>query len=538
MVCHRGVYCLFKKFYIMKGAFIICLLFLFWETNAIGNNTQSSRNNCVQDSLMHRKAKNRYRHIFGISRNGKGVEEQLVKNTTFLEDFIGIHKIIQAQHPKNQFEIHLLQNSFPFICPTYNNPYDTIVVENNHYNELMQKWSEKKYNNPEEAERSYRQQLEESTPTVTKMRRGDYWEIIFAHYDAYLPQSISEDHKKAIHELNDSLALSLDDTIYVWKEYITNTAKHIKSRIQSGDSILRLQAKADFLYLQSNGTNLSWQEQLQLAQKASEKSNAPIKLKGYKETGTVKSEKHKKKVIKELFSPHSCIALKNGPHATQYGIYNIGFIGGLLPERENIEAHLEKLKEKLDEIIEPGMKMVELEWEYKNHTYYTTAFVSQKSYSIVYDNVGCIATGEIIENDITKELEELGLPYRNTSDKKEEGMQVVQPAPFGKSQMEKDLFGSIKYSCYVFSEAKFNEEGVLEKHETKHDSYAAPLFDCKAEIRKIESKEGESKQCSFAWIMDYGTSPVKIIWGSDGRPTSSCADNCEQGEGKHKPGWW
>ena len=522
----------------MKVLFILCILFLFPETNAIGNNTLSSKNNCVQDSLTHQNPKNRYKHIFGSDRDGKVLKEQNVRDITFLEDFIAIHKIIQEQHPKTQFEIHLLQNSFPFICPTYNNPYDTIVIKNNYYKKLTQRWSEKKYNNPEKAERSYRQQLEESTPTITKMRRGDYWEIIFAHYDAYLPQNISEDHKRAIYELNDSLALSLDDTIYVWKEYITNTAKHIKSRIQSGDSILRLQVKADFLYLRSNGTNRPWQEQLQLAQKTGEKSNAPIKLKGYKETGTVKSEKHKKKVIKELFSPHGCIALKNGPQATQYGIYNIGVIGGLLPERENIEAHLEKLKEKLGEIIEPGMKMVELEWEYKNHTYYTTAFVSQKSNSIVYDNVGCIATGEIIEGDITKELENLGLPYKNTSDKKEEGMQMVQPAPFGKSRMKKDLFGSIKYSCYVFSEAKFNEEGVLEEHETKHDSYAAPLFDCKAEIRKIESVEGESKQCSFFWIMGYGTSPVKLIWGSDGRPISSCADDCKHGEGKHKPSWW
>ena len=492
----------------------------------------------VQDSLTHQNPKNKYKHTFGSKRDDKKLKEQGVKNVTLLEDFIATHKIIQAQHPKTQFEMHLLQNSFPFICPTYNNPYDTIVVKNNHYNELMQLWSKKKYNNPEEAERSFKQQLEESTSTVRRMLRSDSWEIIFAHYDAYLPQNICEDHKRAIYELHDSLALSWNDTIYVWTEYITNTAKHIKNRIQNGDSIIRQQTKTDFLYIQNNFAGLPWQEQLQLATKTGKKNNAPIKLKGYKETGVVKNEKHKRKVIKELFSPHSCIALKNGAQATQYGIYNIGFIGGLLPERENIEVHLEKLKEKLGEIIEPGMKMVELEWEYKNYTYYTTAFVSQKTNSIVYDNVGSIATGERIEGDITRELENLGLPYRNTSEKREEGLQVMQPAPFGKSRVEKDLFGSIKYSCYVFSEAKFNEEGVLEVHETKHDSYAAPLFDCKAGIRKIESTEGECNQCSFAWIMGYGTSPVKLIWGSDNRPTVSCADDCEQGEGKHKPTWW
>ena len=537
MVWHRVV-CCFLKSYIMKVAFILCLLILFCETNATGNNRQSSKNICIQDTLTHQNPKNKYKHIFGTNRNDKVLKKQSVRNLTLLEDFIAIHKIIQAQHPKTQFEIHLLQNSFPFICPTYNNPYDTIVVKNNYYNELMQKLNEKKYNNPEEAERSFKHQLEESMPAVTKMRRGDYWEIIFAHYDAYLPLGIREDHKRAIDELNDSLALSWNDTIYVWNEYITNTAKHIKSRIQSGDSIMRLQTKTYFLYLQNNGTTLPWQEQLQLAQKTGEKSNAPIKLKEYKEIGEVKGEKHKKKVVKELFSPYSCIALKNGAHTTQYGIYNIGFIGGLLPERDNIEAHLEKLKEKLCKIIEPGMKMVKLEWEYKNHTYYTTAFVSQKTNSIVYDNVGCIATGEIIEGDITRELENLGLPYKNTSDKKEDGMQVVQPAPFGKSRLEKDLFGNTKYSCYVFSEAKFNEGGVLKEHVIKHDSYAAPLFDCKAEIRKIDSIEGKSEQCSFTWIMGYGTSPVKLIWGSDGRPYAPYAEECELGEGKHKPGWW
>ena len=532
----------------MRTIFKILSLFLVCTTycNAINNSAYTT------DTL---KLRCKYHNpwagtVVGVNR----WDLQKCVEKSHLEDYIFEEKLIQEYVHKIEFDYITYRDGYKTF--NYSIPYDTSLYEV----ELTQK--EKEYIEAwrihfekRKKDSVYAQEYEEeliqgleNDKRLKKAHRGDYWNEFLALHKKYASPDWHHDIRTAINEYHEAFALPWEDSIYVWdmsKEKIIENIKIGLNEIESGryegsksnlDHYFNLK-KSDS-YFKNSVLSTAWEKDLQFIQKTGEKNNAPIKLKGYKETGSVKSEKHKKKVIKELFSPHSCIALKNGPQAAQYGIYNIGFIGGLLPERENIEAHLEKLKEKLGEIIEPGMKMVQLEWEYKNYTYYTTAFVSQKTNCIVYDNVGSIATGEIIEGDITKELEDLGLPYRNTSEKREEGLQVVQPAPFGKSRVEKDLFGSIKYSCYVFSEAKFNEEGVLEEHETKHDSYAAPLFDCKAEIRKIESKERESNQCSFAWIMGYGTSPVKLIWGSNGRPTVSCADDCEQGEGKHKPAWW
>ena len=532
----------------MRAIFKILSLFLVCTTycNAINNSAYTT------DTL---KLRCKYHNpwagtVVGVNR----WDLQKCVEKSHLEDYIFEEKLIQEYVHKIEFDYITYRDGYKTF--NYSIPYDTSLYEV----ELTQK--EKEYIEAwrihfekRKKDSVYAQEYEEeliqgleNDKRLKKAHRGDYWNEFLALHKKYASPDWHHDIRTAINEYHEAFALPWEDSIYVWdmsKEKIIENIKIGLNEIESGryegsksnlDHYFNLK-KSDS-YFKNSALSTAWEKDLQFIQKTGEKNNAPIKLKGYKETGSVKNEKHKRKVIKDLFSPHSCIELKNGAQATQYGIYNIGFIGGLLPERENIEAHLEKLKEKLGEIIEPGMKMVQLEWEYKNYTYYTTAFVSQKTNSIVYDNVGSIATGEIIEGDITRELENLGLPYRNTSGKREEGLQVVQPAPFGKSRMEKDLFGSIKYSCYVFSEAKFNEQGVLEEHETKHDSYAAPLFDCKAEIRKIESTEGKSNQCSFTWIMGYGTSPVKLIWGSDNRPTISCADDCEQGEGKHKPAWW
>lgn len=515
----------------MKLLTIICfILATTTSINAVERNDTTSYRN-----IIHKK---KYQSI------RKNIEEAVVNRrdnkvyvVTYLEKLIWHHKVNKELASQSSFDAFSMLNLNKFF-PFAGSFYDTIAVLTE---KLNLKWIEENRVKAK-TEIGWLQDMLENGSAL-KLERKKFWKEYLAICKKHLTKESYYETANAIYEFHDSVGISFEDSICVFADTYHNLEKIIRDNIYFSDSIILENAKTKFFKQYSNDTrnDLTWEEQLEYAiniGKQPEGVKCPIKLKGYKERGYIKNDKGKKKLIEKMFSKKSCIALKNGTGKTHYGIYNIEHILATLPEGERSTDRFAYIKKRLEEIIEPGMKLLQLEWEYDKQIFHTTAIVSSTTNKIIYDNVGTIAVSDIKEFnewDIAPRLH-MGttMEYENTPAE----IRVVQPKPFAKSFVEYNMLGLIKYSYAVYCGAHFNEDGILNDYQIFQRSYSDDFHDCKTDVRTIEGDKGTSPRYKFFYIMGCGRMPVSIEWNEEGGARISVAEYYDKGERTLKPQWW
>ena len=514
----------------MKILTIVCLIIATnISINAVERNDTTSYRNII-DKKKYRSARITAENIKPYKADNK------VYFTTYLEDLIWHHKVKKehaSQHSFDAYSMLNLNNFFPFPGSFY----DTIAIQSDYVN---LKWIE---NNKTKAEAKigWLQDLLENGSAL-KLERKKFWKEYLAICKKYLSKESYCETTNAIYEFHDSLGISFEDSMCVFAHTYNNLEKIIKENICFSDSVTLENARTEFFQLYSNDitNNLTWEGQLKYAidfGKQQEGETCPIKLKGFKKKGYIKNDKEKRKLIEKMFSASSCIALKNGMGKTDYGIYNIEHILATLPERERCTEQFSYLKKRLAEKIQPGMRLLQLEWEYDKQTFYTTAIVSNTANKIIYDNVGTIAASEIKEYNEWDFAPRLHMATPEELDTTDIEFRVVQPRPFARSFVEYNMLGQVKYSYAVYCGAHFDEGGILSDFQTQQRSYSDDFHDCKTDIRTIEGEKGISPIYKFFYIMGYGRMPVSITWTGEGAQTSTDV-HCDKGECTLKPQWW
>lgn len=142
-------------------------------------------------------------------------------------------------------------------------------------------------------------------------------------------------------------------------------------------------ANISITLFQGRNTNLEkWQVQSEYARRlATTTGENKIRFVGHGKKQTISSEDDKNKLIEKMFGPDAVIAYKEN-------LCNIG-------EMRHNNAFFERImqiKKRVEPLIQIGTATVEMEWEYDGKRYFTTSILSGTG-SIIYDNIGTMATG-------------------------------------------------------------------------------------------------------------------------------------------------
>lgn len=145
---------------------------------------------------------------------------------------------------------------------------------------------------------------------------------------------------------------------------------------------LTIFANISITLLQGRNTNLEkWQVQSEYAKRITAGDSSRIKFVRHGKKQIIGNEEEKNNLIEKMFGPDAVIAEKNN-------IFNIG-------EMSRDTAFFEKImliKKRVEPLIHIGTATVEMEWEYDGKRYFTTSILSGTG-SIIYDNIGTMATG-------------------------------------------------------------------------------------------------------------------------------------------------
>lgn len=493
----------------------------------------AEKNDTIHNSIVHKK---KYRSVV-VNKNELLKENKKLHITTVLENYIWHFKKKKEYSSKSSFDAFFALNIGNFLLPPAISLYDTIAIsqeQREKWNDECKAMKDKKITWLDEGIKN---------GEIIRLERKEFWKECLSIGKRYLRKEHFDEYADAIYEFHDSLNLAWKDSIHIFAQTYYNLEQIIKDNIYRSDSTLLRNSAQEFFekYGNSIAKSLTWQEQIEYAINYSDTTQGdvcPIKLRGYKRAGKIGSEKEKKRIIENMFSESSCIALKNGNGKLRYGIYNIGTVLGTLNEEKRKASNFGYLKERLAEVVKPGMKLLRLEWEYNKQTFYTTAIVSNTTNRIIYDNVGTTAASKISEYNEKSIAANRYIDIDNYINEQLPETELVQPTPFARSFKEYNMFGTIKYSYAVYCEAIFNEDFVLTDYNTQQRAYSDEFHDCKAEIRNIEGEKGISNECKFFYIMGCGRQPISIEWDKSGRTIISITDHCEKGEHTMKPRWW
>lgn len=145
-----------------------------------------------------------------------------------------------------------------------------------------------------------------------------------------------------------------------------------------------------FNFSNSSSLPTTWQEQIKYAQNKnslSTKSNNSdqLYLQGYTYKGKIDSQAKIAEVIDELFSDEAVTV-----GYTDISTFEIVTLKAIRQKAEalSIKDPLLPLRAQLDNLIQVGMELIEIEWLYKGSTFYSTAIVSNEHGGFLYDHIG------------------------------------------------------------------------------------------------------------------------------------------------------
>lgn len=226
----------------------------------------------------------------------------------------------------------------------------------------------------------------------------------------------------------------------------------------AGDSWCRAGAETG----QDAGTPATlWQKELREALVSTNASPGfELELTGYKYRGQLESRKDVSAILREMFGEGAVFAL-NG----EDGLKMVPFKEISVPAPKHIKDNSMNVKD----LIEPGMRVIDLNWAYKGAEYHSVAVVSD-SKGIIYDNIGTLA---VIRRD--KESYDDFSPGRCISTSSEEIT---------------DAFGRRALYYLARFDSVFGRGGILSDIKDVNDTYALEHsgWTCSVEA---ETTEGE-----------------------------------------------
>lgn len=268
-------------------------------------------------------------------------------------------------------------------------------------------------------------------------------------------------------------------------------------------------------YLNSSLHPMTWQEQLNYAQNKNTintktLSEDRIYLRAYTYKGTIDTDKERSDIMEELFSDSSV--------TVKYTDNSNFEIVPLKTIRDNAKILGSKdplldLKAQLDTLIQIGMELIELEWNYKGNIFYSTAIASNDKGGIIYDHIGYL----ILETAETEhEIESLSLNTPLIKTGNESGGESII-LRFTKPRSIPNSYGTIVISFNITCSSYFDSRGILYDRTLNATHSASTGFSCTADIRTVSGDIGSSRFHEFAWGYNYGSGiTASLGWNGTG----------------------
>lgn len=247
----------------------------------------------------------------------------------------------------------------------------------------------------------------------------------------------------------------------------------------------------------------TWKEQIAFAQKhcdeISKSSINNISLEGYTHKGKIKTEKQKAEILKRLFNNETYVVKYPGEP-----IFEIVTLGELRKEAQRAGKKEPKhsLMKQLEDTIQIGMDIIELQWKYNGKIINSTAIASNdKCEGILYDHIGNMIT--IPNTSSGNTIEEINNAIKNPKTRTGEGgmtERYFEINPTG----EFYTFGKYNWECYIRCSSFFDtNNGILIGRSTTAEHNSSMGWHCDADASPIGGEIDKDKYSEFTWGYAY-----------------------------------
>lgn len=259
----------------------------------------------------------------------------------------------------------------------------------------------------------------------------------------------------------------------------------------------------------------TWQEQLEYAKSKSSLNASTrtekngIRCINYTYKGRIETEAEKHKTIEQLFSDNA--ATVQYISALNYEIVSVKTMiqeSKALGITNDIFA---KAKSLLEDSIQIGMELIEIEWLYKGEIFYSTAIATNERGGILYDNIGYLMLEGIESEERTTDAVSINSPMIKT--RGEYDVDEEKKCQFYKSDNGYNYYHVKVWSYDLWCTSDFNKNGILCSRRMNSSSDSALLWDCQVGLRTVSGEIDVDKFHEFAWAYAYGPSlTVSVSW--------------------------
>lgn len=301
-------------------------------------------------------------------------------------------------------------------------------------------------------------------------------------------------------------------------------------------STLETNSNINFM-TQKNIEPLDWWEQVEYAMKKSSFKDCDLKnsvrLTDFVVYDTIKSNKEKEALIKDMFSDEAMIAL---PIENGVLINSIGDI------RDETEKYIgvpisdydifTEYKTIADSLIHCGMYIAKATWNYRSKSITTFSVISNKTNLIVYDNIGTICP--VTENK--NKSQEVAIPRNSNITFTEGGGNNNKIVITDFSDSAYNIYGGLLWRYRIFSASEFNSSNTLIRVNNVPEAEGRLGWNCSAKMRTVAGDINVSNYHKFAYAYAYGFNiSIGISWDGISFDISTDGGSSASGEITHNP---
>lgn len=256
----------------------------------------------------------------------------------------------------------------------------------------------------------------------------------------------------------------------------------------------------------------TWQEQLEYAKNSlnTRATTDRISLLSYTYVGKIDSESDIPLIMEQLFSDNFFTVLYTDD--SNFDIVPMRTIVQTAKE-QGLDNPFDDLKSQLKVMIQVGMELIELEWNYKGETYYSTAIASNKKGGIIYDHIGFMIKDKTESVSYEEEFDSNILVVKTRSETNSDDITKV----FNENETCRNPYDVILYKYNITCTSVFNNSGTLIDRTLNKYTQAMFPWSCSADIRTISGELDESLFHEFAWGYAYGCMiTVSLGWNGNG----------------------
>ena len=264
-----------------------------------------------------------------------------------------------------------------------------------------------------------------------------------------------------------------------------------------------------------------WEKELIFLLESTKKEQTGIQLISYQKQGVI-SKEDIPSLVENFFSDDAdyVFYLDN-----RYSKYRIAPLGeqrnrlGILSQQDvpapNYENEFNKLKTRLQNEIQAGMRLVSLTWRFNGESYHSLA-VASATEGILYDNIGHFIIKPIEDDELEIQQGEINMSSIVPVTKTGEELPSPLIARFITSGSNTDIYGHVVYEYTLRCNSSFDSSGLFVGKQFFIHAASVPGWNCIASIQTTFGDPYESYQHDFAWAYACGETNVWIQWnGSD-----------------------